>query len=112
MTMATGVAAVALFAGVHSSASGAEYSSRAAKERHACAVVLGLDSSERAYDICITSLDTSVSAFQRAQRLESDRNACAKKALNPGTSTFAICVVEAEQSQANALPDGAISSAH
>lgn len=40
--------------------------SRMAQERHACAVVLGLDTSEAPYDACVRSLDSSLSHAHQA----------------------------------------------
>jgi hypothetical protein len=75
----------------------AEASSRIAQEHHACAVVLGLSPSDRRYDTCIRSLDRSLAEWSQAQVVQTDRRGCADKGLEPGTSTFAVCVVNAEQ---------------
>jgi hypothetical protein len=91
-----GAAAVTiLLASPHTFA--AEASSRIAQEHHACAVVLGLSPSDRRYDTCIRSLDRSLAEWSQAQVVQTDRRGCADKGLEPGTSTFAVCVVNAEQ---------------
>jgi len=80
----------------------AESSPRMAQEHHTCAVVLGLDPSERPYDTCIRSLDRSLSESDQAQRVESNRSACAQEGLSAGTPDFAACVVTAERSPTDA----------
>src|SRR5712692_2744972 len=62
----------------------AESSPRMAQEHHTCAVVLGLDPSDQ------------------AQRVESNRSACAQEGLSAGTPDFAACVVTAERSPTDA----------
>jgi hypothetical protein len=88
-----GAAAVALLASAHTSARAAENSSRTAQEHHACAVVLGLDPSGDRYDTCVRSLDRSLSGWDQQRLVASQRSACAQKGLQPGTPTFAMCVV-------------------
>jgi hypothetical protein len=48
-------------------AEAAENSSRAAQERHACGVVLGLDPSGRQYGVCVMSLDHSLAGLDQAR---------------------------------------------
>ena len=91
--LASAAAIITLLASPQTVANAADGSSRIAQERHACAVVLGLDPSDRRYDTCIRSLD---------------RRACSDKGLEPGTSAFAVCVVNAEQSPTNTGDYGAI----
>ena len=91
-----GTAAITLLASVHISANAAEDSTHIAQEQHACSVVLGLDPSERPYDICIRSLSKSVSEAEQIGQIKSARRVCAAKGLNPGTSAFATCVVRTE----------------
>ena len=93
-----GAAAVALLASTHTFVRAAEKSTRIAGEHHACAVVLGLDPSGDSYDTCIRSLERSLSEWDQARLVQTDRTACAEKGLQPGTSAFAMCVVNAEQS--------------
>jgi hypothetical protein len=107
--LAGAAAVITLFASSHTFA--AENSSRIAQERHACAVVLGLDPSDRRYDTCIRSLDRSLAEWDQAQVVQTDRRACSDEGLMPGTSAFAVCVVNAEQSPTNASGDGAIAPA-
>jgi hypothetical protein len=93
-----GAAAVALLASAYTLARAAENSSRTAQEQHACAVVMGLDPSGDSYDTSIRSLDRSLSEWDQGRLIQIDRSACAKKALEPGTPAFAVCVVNAKQS--------------
>jgi hypothetical protein len=99
-------AAVVLLASASTLANVAENPARLAREKHACAVVLGLDPSGRRYSVCVSSLDKSLSELDQARlatRLdESKRSSCAQKGLTPGTPTFAVCVVNAEQSSVDA----------
>jgi hypothetical protein len=97
-----GAGAVALLASAHTFARAAEISSRMAQEHHACAVVMGLGQPGDLYDTCIRSLNKSLSELDQARLTESDRSACARIGLEPGTSAFAVCEVNAEQSPADA----------
>jgi hypothetical protein len=105
--------ALVLLASASTLANAAENSTRLAREQHACAVILGLDPSGRRYDVCIRSLDKSLSELDQARlatRLdESKRSACAEKGLTRGTPAFAVCVVNAEQSSVNAGVMGQVS---
>jgi hypothetical protein len=103
-------AAIVLLASVHTAAHAAEGATRTIQERHACAVVLGLDPSELPYDECIRSLDRTVSQLKRSELAASDRSLCAGKGLGPGTSAFAICVVTAGQSPSGSVRDGVVAS--
>jgi hypothetical protein len=94
-----GAAAIALLASANTFADAAESSSRTEQEQHACAVTVGLDPSGRSYDTCIRSLDRSLSEWDQARLIVSDQSACSQKGLQPGTSAFALCVVDAGQSQ-------------
>ena len=94
-----GGAAIALLASAHTFANAAENSTQMAREHHACAVVMGLDPSGRRYDICIRSLDRSLSEWDQTRLVQTGRSACAQKGLEPGTPPFAVCVLDAEQSQ-------------
>ena len=98
--------ALVLLGSASTLANAAENSARLAREQHACAVVLGLDPSGRRYDVCVRSLDKSLSELDQARpatRLdEIKRSACAQNGLTPGTPTFAVCVVNAEQSSVDA----------
>ena len=94
-----GVAAIALLAAGNNLASAAENPARTAQEQHACAVVLSLDPSGRRYDARMRSLDRSLSEWDYARLVSTDRDTCAREDLQPGTPAFAVCVVKAEQSQ-------------
>jgi hypothetical protein len=97
-----GAAAVALLASAHTFARAAENSTRLAREHHACAVVMGLHQPGDLYDTCIRSLNKSLSELEQTRSAQSDRGACAKSGLVPGTRAFAACVVTAEQSPVDA----------
>jgi hypothetical protein len=95
---AIGAAAIALLFGSGNFASAAENSSRMAQEQHACAVVMGLRQPGDLYDTCIRSLGKTLSELDQARLVATDRGACAREGLKPGTPAFAVCVVNAEQS--------------
>ena len=97
--MIGGAAAVALLAFADTSAAAAENSPRMAQVQHACTVVMGLEPSGRGYDTCIMSLNRSLSLWHQARLVKRDRTACAQKGFHPGTPAFAVCVVQADQSQ-------------
>ncbi len=101
-------ATIVLLASVHTSAHAAEDSARIMPERHACAAILGLDPSERPYDACIRSLDRTAYYFERSRLTARNRSLCDQKGLNPGTSAFAICAVEAEQLPSSSGRGGAV----
>jgi hypothetical protein len=94
-----GAAAIALLAAGNNLANAAENPARTAQEQHACAVVLSLDPSGRRYDACMRVLDRSLSEWDYARLVSTDRDTCARDGLQPGTPAFAVCVVKAEQSQ-------------
>jgi hypothetical protein len=94
-----GAAAIALLAAGNTLANAVEKPARLAQEQHACAVVLGLDSSGRRYDACIRSLERSMSEWDYARTVSTDRDACARRGLQPGAPAFSVCVINAEQSQ-------------
>jgi hypothetical protein len=97
--LTVGAAAIALLAFAYTSAARAEDASRMAQVQHACTVVMGLDPRGRGYDTCIMSLNRSLSLWDQARLVKRDRTACARKGLQPGTPAFAVCVVQADQSQ-------------
>jgi hypothetical protein len=97
--LTVGAAAIALLVFAHTSAAAAENSPRMAQVQHACTVVMGLHPSERGYDTCIISLNRSLSLWDQARLVKRDQNACSRKGLQPGTPAFAVCVVQADQSQ-------------
>jgi len=94
-----GAAAIALLAAGNDLANAAGNPARTAHEQHACAVVLSLDASGRRYDACMRSLDRSLSEWDYARLVSTDRDTCTRSDLQPGTPAFAVCVVKAEQSQ-------------
>jgi hypothetical protein len=93
-----GAAAIALLAAGNTFANATENPSRLAPEQHACSAVLGLDSSGRRHDACISSLERSLSEWDYARLVKAGRDGCAREGLQPGTAAFAVCVVKAEQS--------------
>ena len=97
-----GAAAVTLLASAHTFASAAESSTRMAREHHACAVVMGLHQPGDLYDTCIRSLNKTLSELDQARLASTERSACAQEGLKPGTPAFAVCVVNAEQTPADA----------
>jgi hypothetical protein len=92
-------AAVVLLASASTLANAAENPARLAREQHACAVVLGLDPSSHRYNACLRSLDSSLSEWDYARSVSTDRNTCDRAGLQPGTPAFAVCVVKAAPSQ-------------
>jgi hypothetical protein len=88
-------AAVVLLASATTLANAAENPARLAREQHTCAVVLGLDPSSHRYNACLRSLDRSLSEWDYAQGVSTDRNTCERERLQPGTPAFARCVVKA-----------------
>jgi hypothetical protein len=90
---------IALLAAGNNLANAAENQVRTAQEQHACAVVLGLDPSGRRYDACMRVLDRSLSEWDYARLVSTDRDTCARGDLQPDAPAFAVCVVKAEQSQ-------------
>ena len=97
--LAGAAAVITLLASPQTFANAAENSARLAQEQHACAVILGLDSSVRRYDACIGSLERSLLEWDYARTVSTDRDACARQGLQPGAPDFAVCVINAEQSQ-------------
>ena len=93
-------------------ANAAGNSSRMALEHHACAVIMGLHQPGDLYDTCIRSLKKSLSELDEARLSSTERSACAQEGLKPGTPPFAVCVVEAEHSPADAGRHEAIASVH
>jgi len=89
-------AAIALLASANTFATAAEASPRMALEQHACSVVMRLHPPGDLYDTCIRSLNKSLSALDRARLVATDRIACAREGLEPGTPSYAVCVVNAE----------------
>jgi len=108
LAMTVGATAISLPIGAHNFANAAENSPRMTQEQHACAVVMGLHQPGDLYDTCIRSLNKTLSELDQARLVSTDRNACAQEGLKPGTPAFATCVVNAEQSPADASRYAAI----
>jgi len=107
-----GAAAIALLASASSFAGAAETTPRIAQEQHACAVVMGLHQPGDLYDTCIRSLNKTLSGLDQERLASKDRTACVQEDMQPGTRAFALCVVNAEQSSADASRYADIVSIH
>ena len=103
------VAAVAL-AAANTFACAAENPTRTAREHHACAVIMGLHQPGDLYDTCIRSLEKTLSELDQAKLVSTNRTRCAQERLKPGTSAFAVCVVDAERFPADAGRNAAIAA--
>ena len=103
------LAAVALLAAANTFAR-AENPTRMAREHHACAVIMGLHQPGDLYDICVRSLDNTLSELDQARLLSTNRTRCAQERLKPGTPAFAVCVVDAERSPAEVGRNAAIAA--
>ena len=97
-----GAAAAAILGSAYTSAEAAENSTRIEREHHACAIVMGLPQPGELYDACVRSLNDSLSELDRAKLISTDRDACSKEKLRPGTPAFADCVLDAEKAPAAA----------
>ena len=97
-----GAAAIALLACASSVADAVETTPRMAQEQHACAVVMGFHQPGDLYDTCIRSLNKTLSGLDQERLASKDRTACVQEDMQPGTRAFALCVVNAEQSPADA----------
>ena len=97
------VAAVALLTTANTFAS-------AARKHHACAVIMGLHQPGDLYDTCIRSLEKTLSELDQAKLVSANRTTCARDGLKPNTPAFAICVVDAERSPADAGRSAAIAA--
>ena len=89
----------ALLASPFPLANAAESSQRMAQEEHACAVVMGLQRPGDLYDTCIRSLEKTLSGLDQARLAATQQSACALEG-KAGTSGYAVCVLNAEQSSA------------
>ena len=105
------LAAVALLAAANTFACAAENPTRTAREHHACAVIMGLHQPGDLYDTCIRSLEKTLSELDQAKLVSTNRTRCAQEGLNPGTPAFAVCVVDAARSPADAGRNAAIAAA-
>jgi hypothetical protein len=97
-----GTAAIVLLASASTFANAADNPSRAELEHHACAVSMGLHQPGNLYDTCIRSLSKTLSESDQTRLVSTDRNVCSQQGLKPGSPAFAVCVVNAEQSPADA----------
>jgi hypothetical protein len=67
---------------------------------------MGLDRRGDLYDTCIRSLDKTLSGLDQARLAVTQQSACALEGLKAGTSDYAVCVVNAEQSSADISGSG------
>jgi hypothetical protein len=51
--------------------------------------------------MCVTSLLQTMAGLDQAALVERDRQACMRRGLQPNTSEFALCVVDAAQVASN-----------
>ena len=104
------LATVALLTAANTFASAAENPTRTAREHHACAVIMGLHQPGDLYNTCIRSLEKTLSELDQAKLVPTNRTACAREGLKPGTPAFAVCVVDTERSPADAGRNAAIAA--
>ena len=74
---------------------------RTAQAREACATTMGLNPANIDYDMCVASLQQTIAGLDQAALVERDRRACMARGLQPNTSDFALCVVDAGHVAAN-----------
>ena len=98
-----GAMAITLLAPAHIFAQAPENSSRMEREQYACTIVMGLHppGDRDLYEICIRSLNETLSELDRARVASTAGIACVRQGLRPGTAAFDTCVVNAEQSAAD-----------
>ena len=58
---------------------------------------MGLNPANADYAMCVARLQLTAARMDQAAAVERDRNACMQNGLQPDTSKFALCVVDAEQ---------------
>ncbi len=63
---------------------------------NACAA-MGLNPTELQYEDCTITLGRSVAAAQQAASVQQSRAVCSQQGLQPGTATFANCVLDHAQ---------------
>lgn len=74
---------------------------RTAQAREACATTMDLNPANIDYDLCVASLQQTIAGLDQAALVERDRRACMARGLEPNTSAFALCVVDAGHVAAN-----------
>ena len=95
-------AVVSLLASTIAFANDVGNSQQAARVEHACSVVMGLHRPGDLYDTCIRSLNNTLAGLDQARLASTDESRCARQGLKAGTSAYAVCVVDAEQSPTDA----------
>jgi len=63
---------------------------------------MGLHQPGELYDTCMRSLNKTLSELDQARLESTQQSACADRGLQPGTTAFGLCVVNGEQSPADA----------
>ena len=94
-----GSAAIVLLASASTFANAAD---NPALEHHACAVSMGLHQPGNLYDTCVRTLDQTLSELAQSRAVSTGRSTCAQQGFQPGSPGFAVCVVNAAQSPADA----------
>jgi hypothetical protein len=72
-------------------------SPRFSREQHACSVILGLGQSGQLYETCISSLNRSLAEWDKQELVETERNTCIRNGFEPGTRSFADCVLNSRK---------------
>jgi hypothetical protein len=74
---------------------------RTAEVDRACAQTMGLNPANADYDMCSIRLLRTLARLDQAKLVQDDRQACMQRGLQPGSSDFAVCVVDAETPVSN-----------
>jgi hypothetical protein len=67
------------------------------REQQACSVILGLGQSGRLYETCMSSLNRSLAEWDRRELVATERNTCIRNGFEPGTRSFADCVLNGKK---------------
>jgi hypothetical protein len=95
------VAAGLLSATLFAAEAPAQTAKQVGQVRQACATTMGLSPADADYDMCVGRLQRTMARMDQAAQVERDRDACMQRGLQPGTSKFALCVVDAGQAASN-----------
>ena len=95
------VAAGLLSATLFAAEAPAQTAKQIGQVREACTTTMGLNPADADYDMCVARLERTIVRMDQAAQVERDRNACMRSGLEPDTSKFALCVVDAEQVPSN-----------
>jgi hypothetical protein len=69
---------------------------RMAEVEQVCGHTMRLSAADTDYDMCVRSLLMTLSGMDQAKLVQRDRQVCMQRGLKPGSSDFAVCVVDAE----------------